>query len=99
MRRLLKIAVTALCLAACLALLALRVRSFWVVDDLFGPISDSYILEFQSVRGRLGCHTTWDSSILSSIRSWWRQTIDVQIAPDSVVNQSHWRLWQSRDGF
>jgi hypothetical protein len=55
--RSIRIAVTALCLTACVLLVALWVRSYWRYDFLAGPLGTTRLILIVSCRGQFGIGT------------------------------------------
>jgi hypothetical protein len=61
MLKYMRIAVTALCLTACVLLVALWVRSYWWRDFLFGRFDRPRAYQFESIQGQLYLSTFLDS--------------------------------------
>jgi hypothetical protein len=57
MLKFLRIAVTAICLTACVLLVAQWVRSYWRYDILAGPLGTTRLIHIVSCRGQLGIGT------------------------------------------
>jgi 4-amino-4-deoxy-L-arabinose transferase-like glycosyltransferase len=85
MRKYLKIAVTALSLAACLALVGLWARSYWINDFATGPFRTSYQVGFSSIAGRLSAVID-DDSINPYVEEWVIWTYP----PTAVKRTPHW---------
>ena len=93
MLKVLKIAVSALSLAACLALVALWGRSYPAHDNLEGPISSSRHFTAQSFRGRLALATypTRFASRQSHAQWQWRVLLpDPATINERRRNAPHW---------
>ena len=84
MLKYLRIAVTALCLTACVLLVALWVRSYWWIDIVDLPLSKSNYGSIVSVEG----HVSWD--IDDSSANFRLQTYLVEDYRESVEKANPW---------
>ena len=79
--RLLRITASAVCLVICTALTALWVRSYYSLDEMIGPISDSAWLAFGSTNGRLSVNLIQDWQWTPPTQRIWKLN---KYTPDSV---------------
>jgi hypothetical protein len=86
MRKYLKIAVTALSLAACLALVGLWARSYWINDFATGGFRTSYQVGFSSIAGSLSAVFV-DGNILNPFKEEW---VIWTLPPTAVKRTPHW---------
>jgi hypothetical protein len=79
---------------AAVLLIVLWVRSYWIADGVFGPVTSKYGLALSSVPGSLGVHVY--SNEPSPIRPQWKiasQPYDEWYAGAEKVQFTSSRLW------
>jgi hypothetical protein len=79
--RLLRTAVSVVCLIICVAFAALWLRSYYALDELIGPISSSRWLGCGSTNGRLSVNLIHDSQWTPPTQRIWKHNT---YAPESV---------------
>ena len=93
--RFLGVAASVLCFTLCGLLIALWVRSYYALDLMFGPVTDTQSFVVESVRGRVTVASYQDQRIAPwGMESWGRHTIRFGIDRNlrGAVEVPYWLL-------